>query len=66
MRYSTSLSSYDVIIFENQLSPAHNILVRTTKLKYKTTTTKAHTHDNKPKQLLLKASSYLSIRRAHG
>ena len=47
-----------VIIDENQLSSAHNIL-STTKLKTKITITIPH--NNRAKRLLLKASSYLSI-----
>ena len=48
-----------MIIDENQLSTAHNIL-STSKLK--TQKQKQHPpHNNRPKQLLLKASSYLSI-----
>ena len=47
-----------MIIDENQLSSAHNIL-STTKLKTKTT--KTNPHNNRPKRLLLKASSYVSI-----
>ena len=52
-----------VIIDENQLSSAHNIL-STTKLKSKQP--KQPPHNNRPKQLLLKASSYLSIGHMNG
>ena len=48
-----------VIIDENQLSPAHNIL-STTKLKTQKQQ-KQPPHNNKPKRLLLQASSYISI-----
>ena len=46
-----------MIIDENQLSCAHNISNTTTF----ETTTKQPPHNNRPKRLLLKASSYLSI-----
>ena len=48
-----------MIIDENQLSSAHNIL-STTKLKIKQQQ-KQPPHNNRPKRLLLQASSYLSI-----
>ena len=49
-----------MIIDENQLSCAYNIL-RTTKLK-NVTNKNTPPNNNRPKQLLLKASPYLSIR----
>ena len=47
-----------MIIDENQLSSAHNILNITT---FKTTNKQPPPHNNRQKRLLLKASSYLSI-----
>ena len=47
------------MIDENQLSSAHNIL-STTKLNTKNNKNNPP-HNNRPKQLLLKPSSYLSI-----